>query len=87
MTLQSSFDPEKRGSQVALHFENGFAVIQALVTRKIIADFREPGIMRFGFAPLYIRYTDVWDAAEALADVLKTEEWREKRFQQKHEVT
>ena len=87
LTLQSPFDPEKRGSQVALHFENGFAVIQALVTRKIIADFREPGIMRFGFAPLYIRYTDVWDAAEALADVLKTEEWREKRFQQKHEVT
>jgi len=54
---------------------------------KIIGDFREPGIMRFGFAPLYLRYTDVWDAAEALADVLKKEEWREERFRQKHEVT
>ena len=43
--------------------------------------------MRFGFAPLYLRYTDVWDAAEALADVLKKEEWREERFMQKHEVT
>jgi kynureninase len=85
--LQSPTDPEKRGSQVALHCLNGFAVIQALIARKIIADFRAPGIMRFGFAPLYLRYTDVWDAAEALTDVLKTEEWREERFQQKHEVT
>ena len=87
VTLQSPTDPEKRGSQVALHCLNGFAVIQALIARKIIADFRAPGIMRFGFAPLYLRYTDVWDAAEALTDVLKTEEWREERFQQKNEVT
>ena len=87
VTLQSPIDHDKRGSQVTLHFENGFAVIQALIARKIIADFREPGSMRFGFAPLYLRYTDVWDAAEALADVLKTEEWREERFRQKHEVT
>lgn len=87
VTLQSPTDPEKRGSQVALHCSNGFAVIQALIARKIIADFRAPGIMRFGFAPLYLRYTDVWDAAEALTDVLKTEEWREERFLQKHEVT
>ena len=87
VTLQSPTDPEKRGSQVALHCLNGFAVIQALIARKILAGFRAPGIMRFGFAPLYLRYTDVWDAAEALTDVLKTEEWREERFQQKHEVT
>ena len=87
VTLQSPTDHDKRGSQVTLHFENGFAVIQALIARKIIADFREPGSMRFGFAPLYLRYTDVWDAAEALKDVLKTEEWREERFKQKHEVT
>ena len=87
VTLQSPTDHDKRGSQVTLHFENGFAVIQALIARKIIADFREPGSMRFGFAPLYLSYTNVWDAAEALDDVLKTEEWREERFRQKHEVT
>ena len=87
VTLQSPTEPDKRGSQVALYFENGFSVIQALIARKVIGDFREPGIMRFGFAPLYLRYTDVWDAAEALADVLKKEEWREERFRQKHEVT
>ena len=87
VVLQSPTDPEKRGSQVSFHCLNGFSIIQALIARKIIADFRAPGIMRFGFAPLYVSYTDVWDAAEALTDVLKTEEWREERFQQKHEVT
>ena len=87
VTLQSPADPDKRGSQVALHFENGFAVIQALIARKIIADFREPCTMRFGFAPLYLSYTEVWDAAKALNDVLQTKEWREERFRQKHEVT
>jgi kynureninase len=87
VTLQSPTEPDKLGSQVALYFENGFSVIQALIARKIIGDFREPGTMRFGFAPLYLRYTDVWDAAEALADVLKKEEWREESFRQKHEVT
>ncbi|MBC8258526.1 MAG: kynureninase [SAR324 cluster bacterium] len=87
ITLQSPTDPEKRGSQVALHCLNGFAVIQALSARKIIADFRAPGTMRFGFAPLYLRYTDVWDAAEALFEVLETEEWRKECFQQKAAVT
>jgi kynureninase len=87
VALQSPTDPEKRGSQVSFHCLNGFSIIQALIARKIIADFRGPGIMRFGFAPLYVSYTDVWDATEALTDVLKTEEWREERFQQKYEVT
>ena len=87
VTLASPRDPERRGSQVSLYFEEGYSVIQALIARKIVADFRAPGLMRFGFAPLYLRYTDVWDAAEALNDVLKTEEWREERFRQKHEVT
>ena len=87
VALQSPTDPEKRGSQVSFHCLNGFSIIQALIARKIIADFRAPGIMRFGFAPLYVSYKDVWDAAEALTAVLKTEEWREERFQQKHEVT
>jgi kynureninase len=58
-----------------------------MIARGIIGDFRAPDILRFGFAPLYIRYVDVWDAAVQLADILKTEEWREPRFQVRSEVT
>ena len=87
VTLASPRDPERRGSQIALYFEEGYSVIQALIARKIVADFRAPGLMRFGFAPLYLRYTDVWDAAVALQEVLTSGEWRDERFQQQSAVT
>jgi len=87
ITIITPNNPEKRGSQVALYFENGFSVIQALINRKIIADYRNPGIMRFGFAPLYLSFKDVWDTVQALNEILKTEEWRSEIFSRKHEVT
>ena len=52
--------------------EHGYEVVQALIERGIIGDFRAPDIMRFGFTPLYLRYRDVLDAAAALADILRT---------------
>jgi len=79
--------PELRGSQVSLYFENGFPVVRALIARKIIGDFRPPGLMRFGFAPLYLRHTDVWDAATALREVLASGEWQDERFQEPSAVT
>lgn len=59
-----------RGSQVSFMHPHGYAVMQALIARGVIGDYREPGIMRFGFTPLYTRFVDVWDAVEVLADVL-----------------
>jgi kynureninase len=81
-------DHAKRGSQVCLAREEGaYAIVQALIARGVIGDFRAPDILRFGFTPLYIGYEDVWNAAEHLKQVLDSGQWREPGFNQKHAVT
>jgi len=78
----------ERGSQVALRRDNGaYPVVQALIARGVVGDFRAPDVLRFGFTPLYLRYTDVWDAVEHLRQVLSSGEWREARFNRKAAVT
>jgi kynureninase len=63
-------DHARRGSHVSITHADGYAVIQALIARGVIGDYREPGIMRFGFTPLYTRFADVWDAVDHLRDIL-----------------
>ena len=78
----------QRGSQVSFVLaEGGHAVMQALIARGVIGDFRAPDILRFGFTPLYTRFVDVWDAVEQLRQVLYSGEWREPRFSQRGAVT
>jgi kynureninase len=80
LALATSRDPDQRGSQVSFaHPAGGYAIVQALIARGVIGDFRAPDLMRFGFAPLYTRFVDVWDAVDRLADVLTTGEWRDPR--------
>ena len=77
-----------RGSQVSFaRVEGAYAVMQALIARGVIGDFRAPDLLRFGFTPLYTRFVDAWDAAEHLAAVLASGEWREARFNQRAAVT
>jgi kynureninase len=85
--LVSPRDPAARGSQVCFRHPHAYPVMQALIARGVIGDFRAPDILRFGFAPLYLRHADAWDAAEALAAVLATEEWRRPEFQARGVVT
>lgn len=78
----------KRASQVSLtHPEGAYAIIQALIAQGVVGDYREPGVLRFGFAPLYLRYTDVWDAVMQLKSVLQSEAWRSDAFSAKQTVT
>ncbi|MDO9115019.1 MAG: kynureninase [Polaromonas sp.] len=88
LSLVSPSDDARRGSQVCLaHPEIGYPVIQALIARGVIGDFRSPDILRFGFTPLYLRFVDAWDAAEHLREVLATGEWQAPEFSRRHAVT
>jgi kynureninase len=76
-----------RGSHVSLRFSDGYPVVQALIERGVIGDFRAPDLMRFGFTPLYVSHADVWDAVEILEEILRSEMWREPRFHRRGAVT
>ncbi|MFI4929112.1 MAG: kynureninase [Burkholderiales bacterium] len=83
----------QRGSQVCLTRDEGaHAIVQALISRGVIGDFRAgglglPDILRFGFTPLTLRFVDVWDAVEHLRQVMHDDEWRQPKFSQRHAVT
>lgn len=87
--LQLIGDEQRQGygSQVSYRFEQGYPLMQALIERGVIGDFRAPDIIRFGFAPLYISYQQVWQAVQCLRDCLQSERWKEPRFQIRQAVT
>ena len=87
MSLASPRAAAARGSQVCLTHPNGYAVMQALIERGVVGDFRAPDIMRFGFAPLYLRYADIAEAARILAEVLATRTWDQPKYHQRAAVT
>jgi len=72
LELASPREAERRGAQVAFRHADGYAIMQTLIAHDVIGDFRPPDLLRFGFAPLYVRFVDVWDAVEVLRDVLTT---------------
>ena len=72
---------------MALTHPEGYAVVQALIARGVIGDFRAPDIMRFGFAPLYIRHVDVVRAARTLELVLAGQVWDDPRYLARAAVT
>jgi kynureninase len=76
-----------RGSHVAFRHEHAYAIVRALIARKVIGDFRAPDIMRFGLTPLYLRYEDIERAVATLEDVLITEAWRDPQYQIREAVT
>jgi len=87
LTLVTPRDPERRGSQVSYRHPEGYPIVRALADRGVIADYREPELVRFGFAALYLRHVDVYDAATALAEVIESEPWRDERYRQRLTVT
>ena len=85
--LASPREAERRGSQVSLTHENGYAIMQAVIARGVVGDFRAPDILRFGFAAPYVRYVDIWDSVAHLREVMETGEWKRPEFNEKRAVT
>ena len=87
LTLTGPRDMAARGLHVSFSHPDGYALVQALIARGVIGDFRDPDIARFGFSPLFLRYADVWDAVEILREVVATGAHNRDEYQQRAAVT
>jgi kynureninase len=87
LTLASPRDGTKRGSQVSFRHGDGYAIMQALIARGVIGDFRSPDMMRFGFTPLYIGETEVRAAVDTIADVMINRRWDAPEYRRRAVVT
>jgi kynureninase len=67
LTLATPREHRWRGSQVSFRHPEGFAIMQALIARGVIGDFRAPDIMRFGICPLFNTEAEIRTAASAIA--------------------
>lgn len=87
LELVSPTDPTRRGSQLSFRHPEAYAICQALIARGVIGDFRDPDILRFGFAPAYLRFEDMAEAARHLSEVLASGEWQREEFRERAAVT
>jgi kynureninase len=87
LTLISPRESQLRGGQVSFAHESGYPIMQALISRGVIGDFRTPNILRFGFSPLYVSFADIDRAVATFAEILRTDAWRAPEFASKQTVT
>ena len=85
--LASPREAKSRGSQVSLRHPEGYAIMQALIADGVIGDFRPPDLLRFGFAPAYVRYVDIWDAVASLKRILEDGRWDRDEYRTRAKVT
>ena len=87
LVLASPRKAAERGSQVSFRHPEGYPIMQALIARGVIGDFRAPDILRFGFAPLYVSFLDIWNAVAELKAVMAGAEWQRAEFRRRAAVT
>jgi kynureninase len=87
LILASPRDGKRRGSQASFRHENGYAIMQALIARGVIGDFRAPDAMRFGFTPLYLGESDVRAAVDVIDDVMTNRRWDSPEYRKMAVVT
>lgn len=87
LRLVSPRDAAARGSHISFAHDDAHAMVQALIARRVVGDFRAPDILRFGLTPLYLGHADIWRAVDAMAAMLAAEEWRDPRHAVRARVT
>lgn len=87
LVLAGPREMEDRGLHVSFAHPEGYALVQALIARGVVGDFRDPDIARFGFSPLYLSHADVWDAVEILREVLESRAFEAPQFRTRAAVT
>ena len=80
-------DPTKRGSHISFRHPNAYEIVQAMIARGVIGDFRDPDILRFGLTPLTLSHVDVWQAGQMMRDIVESGEWRKPEFAVRNAVT
>jgi len=85
--VASPREARRRGSQVSLRHKEAYSVMRALIDRGVVGDFRAPDLLRFGFAALYTRYVDVFDAVRCLREVLTSRAWNRPEYANRLPVT
>lgn len=87
LALESPADGARRGGHVAFHHPEAYAIVQCLISRGVIGDYREPGTMRFGLSPLTLSFVEVARAADLLVEVVRTRAYDDPAFRQRSKVT
>jgi kynureninase len=87
LTLATPREHAQRGSQVSFRHPEGYAIMQALVARGVIGDFRAPDVIRFGFTPLFIGLDEVEGAVATLAEIMATDAWDRPEYKTRAKVT
>lgn len=80
-------DPAKRGSHISFRHKHAYEIVQAVIARGVIGDFRDPDILRFGLTPLTLSHIDVWRAGEMMRGIIESGEYRRPEFAVRNAVT
>lgn len=87
LTLITPREHSHRGSHISVRHCHGYEIVQALIAHGVIGDYREPEVIRLGITPLYLSFTDIWQAVQCLKQVLETKQWAQPQFQTRRQVT
>ncbi|MDF0606411.1 kynureninase [Neisseriaceae bacterium TC5R-5] len=87
LSLITPREHARRGSHISFRHPQAYAITQALIAAEVIGDYREPEVLRFGVTPLYLSYSDIWEAVERLRQILDSGSWDKPEFHRRSAVT